>query len=159
MTNDGWGNEWPVEPKLDKEAIEFEKVFPFMKVTDSNTWPKGNAISVREITEYKPIEGQPITKDDLAEVPKFIGWNLASQNDVTSYHYLTDEKPFNITGHVVCNVDKDGNIDLTPLREKLKSQGSNLVDDQAYLYFQCEGCNDILDPQTKSFAKLRTVQI
>lgn len=37
----------------------------------------------------------------------------------------------------------------------LKAQGSNLVDDQAYLYFQCEGCNEILDPHTKSFAKLQ----
>lgn len=37
----------------------------------------------------------------------------------------------------------------------LKSQGSNLVDDQQYLYFQCDGCNNILDPHTKSFAKLQ----
>lgn len=40
-----------------------------------------------------------------------------------------------------------------------KSQGSNLVDDQAYLYFQCESCNEILDPHTKSFAKLQEHRI
>lgn len=40
-----------------------------------------------------------------------------------------------------------------------KSQGSNLVDDQAYLYFQCESCNKILDPHTKSFAKLQEHRI
>lgn len=37
----------------------------------------------------------------------------------------------------------------------LKSQGSNLVDNEQYLYFQCDNCNDILDPHTKSFAKLQ----
>lgn len=37
----------------------------------------------------------------------------------------------------------------------LKSQGSNLVDEQAYLYFQCEGCQEILDPHTKSFKTLQ----
>lgn len=57
MTNDGWDNKWPVVSDAD-----FEKAFPFMKVTDSDTWPKGNAISLREITEYKPTEGLPITK-------------------------------------------------------------------------------------------------
>lgn len=38
---------------------------------------------------------------------------------------------------------------------QLKSQGSNLVDDQAYLYFQCESCQDILDPHTRSFKTLQ----
>lgn len=38
---------------------------------------------------------------------------------------------------------------------ELKSQGSNLVDSEAYLYFQCEGCGTILDPHTKSFATLQ----
>lgn len=33
-------------------------------------------------------------------------------------------------------------------------QGSNLVDDQAYLYFQCSSCNNIFDPHTKSFKTL-----
>lgn len=37
---------------------------------------------------------------------------------------------------------------------ELKSQGSNLVDDQEYLYYQCEICNDIFDPHTKSFKTL-----
>lgn len=37
---------------------------------------------------------------------------------------------------------------------ELKPQGSNLVDDESYLYFQCEGCQKILDPNTKSFKTL-----
>src|SRR3982750_2131793 len=40
-------------------------------------------------------------------------------------------------------------------QSQLKSQGSNLVDDQQYLYFQCEECNEILDPHTQSFATLQ----
>ena len=36
----------------------------------------------------------------------------------------------------------------------LKQQGSNLVDENAYLYFQCEGCNAIFNPHTKRFAAL-----
>lgn len=43
---------------------------------------------------------------------------------------------------------------LKPQITELKSQGSNLVDEQAYLYFQCESCNEILDPLTKSFKTL-----
>lgn len=41
-----------------------------------------------------------------------------------------------------------------PSSKELKPQGSNLVDAEAYLYFQCESCQKILDPQTKSFAIL-----
>lgn len=39
--------------------------------------------------------------------------------------------------------------------KNLKSQGSNLVDAEAYLYFQCEACQTILDPHTRSFAELQ----
>lgn len=41
-----------------------------------------------------------------------------------------------------------------PKLSTLHKQGSNLVDAQAYLYYQCETCNDILDPHTKSFKTL-----
>lgn len=43
---------------------------------------------------------------------------------------------------------------ICPSGRELKTQGSNLVDDQAYLYFQCEKCQSIFDPKTKSFATL-----
>lgn len=39
--------------------------------------------------------------------------------------------------------------------KQFKSQGSNLVDTEAYLYFQCDGCGAILDPNTKSFKTLQ----
>ena len=39
--------------------------------------------------------------------------------------------------------------------KKLKKQGSNLVDAEAYLYFQCETCETVLDPHTKNFADLQ----
>lgn len=43
--------------------------------------------------------------------------------------------------------------------KNLKSQGSNLVDSEAYLYFQCEGCSTILDPHTKSFKILQEQRV
>lgn len=45
------------------------------------------------------------------------------------------------------------------VKTELKPQGSNLVDDQAYLYFQCEDCNKILDPHTKSFQTLQEYRV
>lgn len=43
---------------------------------------------------------------------------------------------------------------LQPIRVRYTKQGSNLVDDQAYLYFQCEKCQALFDPKTRSFATL-----
>lgn len=37
---------------------------------------------------------------------------------------------------------------------ELKTQGSNLIDSQGHLYFQCVKCLDIFDPETKSFKSL-----
>lgn len=38
--------------------------------------------------------------------------------------------------------------------KQLQKQGSNLVDDEGQLYFQCNGCGALFDPATKSFKKL-----
>lgn len=56
---------------------------------------------------------------------------------------------------VLTTFENDGIKHRVISQTQLKLQGSNLVDDQAYLYFQCESCNEILDPHTKSFAKLQ----
>lgn len=57
------------------------------------------------------------------------------------------------------NVDVyEGKISLDTIKQ-LKSQGSNLVDHQEYLYFQCDGCQEILDPHTKSFRALQEFRI
>jgi hypothetical protein len=107
------------------------------------------------------------------------GWGKEwpkSQTEKTTITYSAnaDWPAVKFDGMVICEVDKEGNIDLTPLRDinnktpwieeaapvsekawnNLTKQGSNLVDDQAYLYFQCEGCQNIFDPHTKSFAQL-----
>lgn len=61
-----------------------------------------------------------------------------------------------IAGEEAVKIIKDTwDFDLTPSREVMVKQGSNLVDSEAYLYFQCEKCQGILDPHTKSFAKLQ----
>ncbi len=39
-------------------------------------------------------------------------------------------------------------------KNTFKKQGSNLVDAEGLLYFQCEGCQTLFDPDTKSFATL-----
>lgn len=36
----------------------------------------------------------------------------------------------------------------------LHKEGSNLIDDEQKLYFQCSGCNTLFDPDTKSFKTL-----
>ena len=41
-----------------------------------------------------------------------------------------------------------------PDTSKLKKQGSNLVDSEGLLYFQCHGCEALHDPETKSFKTL-----
>jgi hypothetical protein len=38
--------------------------------------------------------------------------------------------------------------------EGLKKEGSNLIDTNSYLYFQCANCLNIFDPETKSFKTL-----
>lgn len=45
--------------------------------------------------------------------------------------------------------------EINKLKSQLKSQGSNLVDTESYLYFQCDDCGEILDPHTKSFQALQ----
>lgn len=130
--------------------------------------------------------------------PEIPAGEQLKQTEASTVNYTTD-KPWPITGQVICDVDKDGYIDLIPLQDKLLAewpnefasgksilarqaeqgivewpnqkaindklidtltkQGSNLVDEQAYLYFQCEGCNTILDPHTKSFRALQEYRI
>lgn len=47
-------------------------------------------------------------------------------------------------------------IDQSELKpDELKSEGSNLVDTQGYLYLQCEKCSTLLNPHTKSFHALQ----
>lgn len=87
------------------------------------------------------------------------GWGkewpkLQTEKTTIIYSANADWPAIKFDGMVTCDVDKDGNVDLTPLREAMTKQGSNLVDSEAYLYFQCEGCQAIFDPKTKSFAQL-----
>lgn len=58
------------------------------------------------------------------------------------------------TGSDKTTIAKIENGAITKVAE-LKSQGSNLVDNEAYLYFQCDRCGEILDPHTKSFQTLQ----
>lgn len=70
-----------------------------------------------------------------------------SQKEVTTIIY-SGPNMFPEINHVELRVDcKDSS--------QLIKQGSNLVDAEAYLYFQCESCQDILDPHTKSFKILQ----
>ena len=46
-------------------------------------------------------------------------------------------------------VNVEWNLDKT-----LKKQGSNLVDGEGYLYFDCNNCGKLFDPHTTSFKKL-----
>lgn len=76
-----------------------------------------------------------LIKDNWPEAPKLTGWDLGTEERTIIYS--------NSVLHEII------------LQKELKLQGSNLVDDQAYLYFQCENCSSILDPHTKSFKTLQ----
>lgn len=47
----------------------------------------------------------------------------------------------------------NGDVTLDQIKN-LKQEGSNLIDDDHKLYFQCDGCQKLLDPDTKSFKTL-----
>lgn len=90
---------------------------------------------------------KPETYFDINNWPKTVSWS--TQPNSITWDKGTDNKA------VIVKV-ADGKVAYIG---ELKSQGSNLVDDQAYLYFQCEGCNEILDPHTKSFKTLQDKRV
>lgn len=85
--------------------------------------------------------------------------NIKQKDKTTIIYTATPEFPaIKFTGMVTVPVDKAGQITEDGkkiLREALRKQGSNLVDDNQFLYFQCEGCATLFDPETKSFAQLQ----
>lgn len=177
--NDGWGSDWPVQKvSLDTAKERLSKVdWPsgFDKAADEamakadgvpeqwiaeaghdkTPWPinsnmaeealKQDSSLTPEMLGVKPVNLDPdgsiakMVNDAWLKAPELLTWDLG-----------TGERT------VLTKFNDNGDVTHTVISQtELKSQGSNLVDDQAYLYFQCEGCNEILDPHTKSFAKLQ----
>lgn len=106
-------------------------------------WPTSKASGVpwpndlNIITEQAKIAAEE-GNAKFFEKLKIIGWDKGTDDKATIVK-IADEKVAYIG--------------------EFKSQGSNLVDTDAYLYFQCDGCQTILDPSTKSFAKLQEQRV
>lgn len=147
MTNDKWGSEWPSEaPKprsqWDKDvASVIARGDPSIKILkqDSGVTP--------EILGVRPKSIEPSN------------WTIKqTQNDWSVVIDKVSELDLSSGTHIK-HMIAAGWGGAPSLQTELKSQGSNLVDDQAYLYFQCESCNEILDPHTKSFQTLQEFRV
>lgn len=143
--NDGWGSKWPEFPnKLEpitqtevRDKLEGKWLSETFKISEE-TW---NDLKTR-------------TKDDWLShnsdaTPIAIGWDLAADTG--------DKTVLTKLQNSIINTDKSSTEII--YQTQLKSQGSNLVDSKAYLYFQCESCNAILDPHTKSFKALQEYRV
>lgn len=128
-----------------------------------------DGVSLRKITEYKPLEGNTITKDDLAGGPVLSGvainaiWQnnqaiARSKADPTTILSCepNDPIPDSLDGERLQPKTPWPSVDQI----KNKFERTNKVpthdpytNPNAQIYFSCN-CGAILDPGTKSFASL-----
>lgn len=164
MTEDGWGKSWPeitgsdlvsgdktVQVGFDNGELIFREL---TKEEVLAKWPDTTQIRNYNLDDPIPLEGEPLqpktpwptsgtainqiwqsaqAMERRAGQPELIGWDLGNGADKT----------------ILAKVSKTHATFV-----ELYKQGSNLVDDNAYLYFQCEVCQAIFDPVTKSFKTL-----
>lgn len=115
-----------------------------------NKWPSDgpkleNAVKKDWLTHTSDVTPKAVEVINWPDDP--FAWPKAP--DLTGWDLGIGERTMLIT------FENDGFEHTVINQTELKSQGSNLVDAQAYLYFQCDDCNEIFDPHTKSFAKLQ----
>lgn len=162
--------EWPKEAM--NKLLE-EMPWPVASVEG---WPKNDP----ENTPLEEVSG--VTPEMLGIKPETFNWTAKQTKDdwdavkdkqAEMKHWLTHTSDVAYSPQSGISWDISGGSDKTILSKiekhtealmkhgvsithvELKSQGSNLVDNETYLYFQCEGCQTILDPHTKSFATLQ----
>lgn len=140
MTNDGWDSKWP------SGAGWFDKPKLYEAPRPRSEWDKDVA-SVIARSDPKLKDWHTHTSD-IANSPQsgIEGW--PEPPPLTGLDLATGDRT------VLTTLEKDGIKHRVINQTELKAQGSNLVDDQQYLYFQCGGCGEILDPNTKSFKTL-----
>lgn len=163
MTNDGWGSKWPSGAGwFDKAPEAMGKAIPNDWLTHTSD-VANSPQSGLELVSQQQIKDK--LKDSWLEVPELTGVDIARGKKTVLTTFENNSMIYTIISPTKIGWDKSENSDKTTIAKiennivtkiaELKSQGSNLVDDQKYLYFQCEGCSEILDPQTKSFATLQ----
>lgn len=145
MTNDGWGSKWP-----SKDTQHTGKAIAERQAKDKSTLTCPT--TEKAIEDWIAEAGHDHTPWP-SEAPELTGLDLGTGERTILTTFENDSIKHRV-------IDQSELKVITWPKEatqgsSLKSQGSNLVDDQQYLYFQCEGCKDILDPHTKSFAKLQ----
>lgn len=141
-----WGSKWPTGVSwFDKPKLEPVNKQTIRDQVESAPWPVKSPEDW--LTHTSDVANSPqsgITPEMLSIRETFIGWDRGTDDKTT---IVKMQKNLN-----------SGIIHVKSMAE-LKSQGSNLVDEQAYLYFQCEGCGEILDPHTKSFRTLQEYRV
>lgn len=166
MTKDGWGSEWPEKAyrprsEWDKDVASLD--WPKPK-DDWLTYTSDVASENSGLSGINWVADAGHDKTPWPKSPELTGMDMATgdrtvlttfENDGIKHKVISQtelKQGFNYPAVSKAIGDLvEANYDTS----KFKQQGSNLVDDQAYLYFQCEGCNDILDPHTKSFKMLQ----
>lgn len=146
MANDGWGSKWPDNGETANGAMYKLGVAEIKPDVPENwdNWP--------EISKELAIK---IDADFDKEFPKLTAWDLGSgERTVLTKFNDNGDVTHTVISQTELKVDTSSRL-IAHNNKIFKTQGSNLVDEQAYLYFQCEGCSTILDPHTKSFAKLQ----
>lgn len=176
MTNDGWGNKWPSDPlpMLNADDKSDKKVYNYKPVlTDKDNdqiWLKAEASKLSGVWPEEASRQRSNWDKDVASLnwpkaPELTGWDLGTGERTILTTFENDDIKHRVINQTELKQQGFDSPDVTQAITKLiednfdtskfKSQGSNLVDDQANLYFQCESCDKILDPHTKSFAKLQ----
>lgn len=139
-SNDKWGSKWP-----SSNASESDIPWPLSQDTASvpKNWTNRPDTQITGNQEDRPVCPQQLIDEAKREEKEYTDT------------YGTEPNPVAL-GIMPLPPSYGSNLRLIAHADKIiKSQGSNLVDSEAYLYFQCESCNEILDPHTKSFATLQ----
>lgn len=186
MTNDGWGDKWSSNP-WDKVLQQDSGITPEMlgvkpegkyeqigkTITETIEWPNFDKTADAAMSKASGVPEDWFTHSSDA-TPEAAGVNLAliqawPDNPVLTgrQNHLTTFEKGEVKHCIISQTFNDPQVTkaITKLvkenydTSKLKLQGSNLVDNEKYLYFQCEICGDILDPHTKSFAKLQEYRV
>lgn len=114
-------------------------------------WPETKRILDKtEIKNYKLNDPVPLDGDKLATKKDWV--------NSSDYWPTFPKQTFAEHDKAVKEYTDLYGTEINPVALGVKStltkQGSNLVDNNQYLYFQCETCAKLFDPHTRSFAAL-----
>lgn len=115
--------------------------------SDDNPWDK---IALPALADKNPWPEVDPNISGVRDVPKE-AWNphnvWPEAPKVQKYELDFDPPPVKISYPLP-------DAPIWPIARTFIKEGSNLVDNEGNLYFECESCGKLFDPQTNSFKKL-----